>query len=244
MASLLTTQGLSKNFGQTRALHDVSLTIEAGKVYTVLGENGSGKSTLVKVLSGILPADRGTLRVDGNTITPSGPADMIAAGVTVVLQEVLVAHNRCGLDNVEIGRNSLWSFRGAHRQRREKIESLVNSLSARPIDLDAPAGNLPLNEQQVLVIARGFLAQPKILILDEVTAALDLTDRDKLFQALRAFCADGGAVLFISHRMPEIIDISDEVLMMQNGRNTGRFCARDITATNLLAHLAQEAHDG
>lgn len=244
MASLLTTQGLSKSFGQTRALHDVSLTIEAGKVYTVLGENGSGKSTLVKVLSGLLRADHGTLSVEGNTITPSGPADMIAAGVTVVLQEVLVAGNRCGLDNIDIGRNSLWSFRSTHRQRREKIETLVKRLSARPIDLDAPAGQLPLNEQQVLVIARGFWAQPKILILDEVTAALDLADRDKLFQALRAFCAEGGAVLFISHRMPEIIDLSDEVLTLQNGLNTGRFCAQDINATTLLAHLAQEARDG
>jgi ribose transport system ATP-binding protein len=240
MSHLLTTHRLSKSFGQTRALHDVSISIEPGRVYTVLGENGSGKSTLVKVLSGIIPADSGEISVGGKTIKPSGPADMIAEGISVVLQEVLIAGNRSGRENVLIGQDGLWSYRQKRRERRALVDGWIKTLSTRTIDLDCPASELPLNEQQILVVARGFAAHPRILILDEITAALDLADRDKVFAAIRAFCKDGGSVIFVSHRMPEIMELSDVVFIMHNGANTAQLTGADINPDTLLAHLTME----
>lgn len=241
MTEYLRTRGLTKSFGQTRALCNVSVTIEPGKVHTILGENGSGKSTLVKVLAGIIAADSGTISVAGKTIAPTCPADMVEHGVSVVLQEVLVAGNRSGFENVLIGQDSLWSFCGTSAQRRAAVELWIDRLSTRSIDLHCPAGDLPLNEQQVLVIARGFIASPRVLILDEITAALDLADRDKVFDAIRAFCNDGGAVVFVSHRMPEIMELSDVVFIMHNGANTARLSGDDINPKTLLAHLTQVA---
>ncbi len=218
----------------------MSISIEPGKVHTVLGENGSGKSTLVKVLAGIIPADSGEVAVAGEIVQPSGPADMIARGISVVLQEVLIAGNRSVLENILIGQDSLYSFRHRRRARRRLVENWISNLSTRSIDLDCPAGELPLNEQQVAVIARGFAAGPRVLILDEITAALDLADRNKVFDTIRAFCADGGAVIFVSHRMPEIIELSDTVFIMHNGANTAQLSGADINAETLLSHLTQE----
>ena len=243
MSAILSTQGLTKSFGQTRALIDVSISVEPGNIYTILGENGSGKSTLVKTLSGIIPADSGTITVAGKAVQPTGPADMISRGISVVLQEVLIAANRNGVENVLIGQDGLFAFRHGRRERRELVENWISRLSTRRIDLDCPAGELPLNEQQVLVIARGFAVGPRILILDEITAALDLSDRDKVFDAIRAFCAEGGAVIFVSHRMPEIIELSDTVFIMHNGANTAQVSGADINPKTLLSKLTQEVAD-
>ncbi|WP_419913848.1 ATP-binding cassette domain-containing protein [Hoeflea sp.] len=243
MTSLLTARGLTKSFGETRALRNVSIDVEPGKVYTVLGENGSGKSTLVKTLSGILLADSGQIEIDGKTIRRRSPADMIARGISVVLQEVLIAGNRSGIDNVLVGRDGFWSYRNTPAQKRSVVEGWVGKLSTRPIDIACPASELPLNQQQVLVVARGFAAQPRILILDEVTAALDLADRDRVFGMIRAFCGEGGAVIFVSHRMPEIVELSDVVFVMHNGAKTAQLSGTDINPQTLLAHLTQEGRD-
>ncbi len=240
MQPFLTTQKLCKSFGQTRAVHEVSISVEPGKVYTVLGENGSGKSTLVKMLAGIVPADSGGISVNGNLQPATSPAAFCALGINVVLQEVLIAANRTALENVLIGRDGLWAFKQKPQQRRDEVKAWVDRLSTRQIALDQLAGDLPLNEQQVLVVARGFAARPKVLILDEVTAALDLADREKVFDAIRAFCAEGGAVIFVSHRMPEIMELSDVVLIMHNGENTAQLTGADINPKTLLAHLTQE----
>lgn len=237
----LSARGLTKRFGETRALSNVSIEIHPGKIHTILGENGSGKSTLVKILSGIIPADSGDIAINGEQVRPSGPADMISRGVSVVLQEVMIAPNRTGLENVLIGRDSPWSFRDTATVKRELVHRLVDRLSTQRIDIDRPAGDLPLNERQILVIARGFLADPKLLILDEITAVLDLADRNKIFGAIRDYCAAGGAVVFVSHRMQEIIELSDVVYVMHNGENTARLSGAAIDPQTLLDHLTQKA---
>ena len=237
----LRTQGLTKSYRETRALCNVSIEIHAGKIYTILGENGSGKSTLVKILSGIIPADFGDIYINGEHVRPSGPADMIARGVSVVLQEVMIAPNRTGLENVLIGRDSPWSFHYDSAAKRELVGQLVNRLSTQQIDIDRPAGELPLNHQQILVIARGVLANPKLLILDEITAVLDLADRNKVFDTIRDYCSGGGAVVFVSHRMQEIIELSDVVYVMHNGKNTAQLSGAEINPEMLLECLTQKA---
>lgn len=242
-ASLLTTHGLSKNFGETTALQDVSIKIEAGRVQTILGENGSGKSTLAKILAGIIAPDSGEIRIDNAPARTATPAAMIKLGITMVLQEVLVAPNRTILDNILMGQDSLLKHCCSRGEKIARVSSLLSGLTARIFDLDTMAGDLELHEQQIIVIARGFARNPRLLILDEATAALDLADREMLFAAIRRFSDSGGAVVFVSHRMPEILALSDVVYVMHNGRNTAKLSGSDINSQTLLAHLTQEIRD-
>lgn len=243
-APLLITHGLSKSFGETRALQDVSIEVSPGRVHTILGENGSGKSTLAKVLAGIIPPDSGEVRLDGTAISNWTPAGMLRLGIAIVLQEILIVPNRTVLDNVLLGHDGIFRHRRSPAEKRDFAEEHLSGLTERRFDLDALAGDLELHEQQIVVIARGFARQPRLLILDEATAALDLADRDRLFAAIRAFSASGGAVAFVSHRMPEILALSDIVYVMHNGRNTANLSGEDINPETLLAHLTQEGIDG
>ena len=242
-AAFLTTKGLSKSFGETRALRDVSVGFVPGRIHTILGENGSGKSTLAKTLAGIIPPDSGEIHIGDATVTTWTPAAMLRRGVAIVLQEVLVAPNRSVLDNVLLGQDSIFRFSRGRAEKAALVAELLAGLTARRFDLDAMAGDLPLHEQQILVIARGFARRPRLLILDEVTAALDLSDRETLFAAIRRFAAEGGAVAFVSHRMPEIMELSDIVHIMHNGRNTANLQGTDINPATLLAHLTQQGVD-
>lgn len=240
---VLSTHLLSKSFGETRALRDVSLEISSGQVHAILGENGSGKSTLGKIIAGIIPPDSGSMRVDGEAVSTFTPASMLKRGVAIVLQEVLIAPNRSIADNVLLGQDTLFRYRYRGAERSEVTHSLLSRLSNRTFHPDRLAGDLELHEQQIVVIARGFALQPRLLILDEATAALDLSDRDMLFSAIRAFVGSGGAVAFVSHRLPEVTALSDVVHIMHNGHNTAKLEGADVNPKTLLAHLTQETLD-
>lgn len=239
VSEFLTTDGLSKSFGETHALRDVSIEISPGRIYTVLGENGSGKSTLVKTIGGIVAPDSGNLFINEKKVTSFRPGAMLDQGVAIVLQEVLIVPNRSVLDNVLLGQDSLTRFHANETTKKAKVEKLLGRLTTRVLDLDAMAGDLPLHEQQIVVIARGFARDPQLLILDEATAALDLADRDRLFATIKKFSSEGGSVIFVSHRMPEIMELSDVVYIMHNGFNTARLSGADINPQNLLEHLTQ-----
>lgn len=214
-----------------------------GRVHTILGENGSGKSTLAKTLAGIIPPDSGEVRLDGRPVSSWTPPGMLKLGIAIVLQEILIVPNRTVLDNVLLGHDGILRHHRSEPEKRAFVEDLMSGLTERRFNLDALAGDLELHEQQIIVIARGFARKPRLLILDEATAALDLADRDRLFAAIRAFSADGGAVAFVSHRMPEILALSDIVYVMHNGRNTANLSGSDINPQTLLAHLTQEGID-
>ena len=241
---LLGCRGVSKRFGETQALCDVSVDIRSGGIHTILGENGSGKSTLAKALAGVLPADSGEIRAGGQSIAGiPDPRRMLASGVAIVLQEVLVVPNRSVLDNIVLGQDGLFRRSGSASEKAALARQVLAQLTDRSIALDRPAGELPLHEQQIVVIARGLARRPDVLILDEATAALDLADRAKLFDTLRALCDSGSAVVFVSHRMPEIVELSDHVHVMQNGAMIAELEGADINPKTLLAHLTQERVD-
>ena len=243
-AILLGCQNVSKRFGETQALKDVSVDIQSGRVHTVLGENGSGKSTLAKVLCGVLPADHGEIRAGGQLIKGApDPRIMLAHGVAIVLQEVLVVPNRTVLDNILLGQDGLFRHNMTVSEKTALAQDILSKLTDRSIALDHSAGDLPLHEQQIVVIARGLARRPDVLILDEATAALDLADRGKLFETLKAFCSEGGAVVFVSHRMPEIVELSDKVHVMQNGSVIAELEGEDINPATLLTHLTRELAD-
>src|SRR5690349_1322775 len=199
---------LSKRYGETVALDDVSISFAGGTVHTIMGENGSGKSTIVKLLSGVVSPDRGTMAVDGVPLSGRDPQDFQARGLATVFQEVLVAPDRSVVDNILLGCDGLFRRRIPRRERRRVCAEALSRCARTSIDLDAAAGRLPLAAQQLVVLARGLVRRPRILILDEVTAALDFNDREVVFGLIEGLAREGCLILFISHRMDEVMRLS------------------------------------
>jgi ABC-type sugar transport system ATPase subunit len=229
-------RSLSKRFGATRALRDGSLRVRPGEVVALLGENGSGKSTLVKLLSGVLGPDSGQIRIGNAPVRLRSPRHALDAGIVTVFQEILVARDRPVLDNLWLGNGSPVRSRAALARRRSLGAAAWHDLSGQDVDLDAPAGELNLMQQQICVIVRALLRSPRLLILDESTSTLDVTLRDRLFADLARRTAQGLACLFISHRMDEVMKIADRFVVLRSGEVVGTR-SRGETDTGELIRL-------
>ncbi len=216
---------VSKRFGGTQALDGVSLALQAGAVHAVVGENGAGKSTLIRILGGIHRPDEGRVLVEGRPVELHGPDAAASCGIAVVSQDLRLAPNLTVAENVMLGhlpsRRAFGLFPVVDRARlRERAQAALDRLKFRPA-LDGPAGALPYAERQLVAIARALSREARILVLDEPTAALERREVGRLFETVRALAAQGVAVLFISHRLDEVIDLADECTVLRDGRVVG-----------------------
>lgn len=209
-------EGITVEFGATRALDDLSVTFEAGRVVGLLGHNGAGKSTLLNVATGAVAATRGRFLVDGRPIAPgTRPATITGMGVTVVHQVPSLIGSLSVLDNLFLCQEHLASRRSRAGRAREALERV-----GRPdIPLDAPAAELQLAEKQTVALARGFVAgDVRALLLDEPTAALGKDETDALHRLIREIARESAAVVYVSHRLPDIMEVCDEVVVLRDGR--------------------------
>lgn len=241
---MLQVQGLSKRYQETVALEGATVSFAGGTVHTILGENGSGKSTLVKLLAGVIAPDGGEIRIDGEIVSRHRPATLQDLGMATVFQEVLVAPDRTVLDNILLGYDGLFARRIRQRDRREVALRALSRICRWEPDLDQPARSLALAERQLVVIARALVREPRILILDEATAALDLSDRDALFEVMEHFVSEGRLVLFISHRMQEVLQVSNRITVLRNGRVAETLEQDAITPERLLSLMVPAATVG
>ena len=231
---------LRKSYGPTRALDAVSVAFEGGTVHTVLGENGSGKSTLIKSLSGVTVPDSGTITVDETPVRRFSPSAAQAHGVQTVFQEILTAPNRSLVENVFLGYHGYLRARMSRDHQERRARELFAELGAPDVDIRAEAGSVPLYIQQITVIARALVREPRVLILDEPTAALGLVERNALFAIVRRMRAAGVLVIFVSHRMDEVMEISDRVTVLRSGRVVDHV-ERDRLSPSLLLSLMAPA---
>ena len=209
---------ISKRFGALTANDAVSLTLRKGEVVALLGENGAGKTTLMNILFGHYVADEGFVEVFGAPLPPGNPRAALAAGVGMVHQHFTLAGNLTVLENITLGTESLWSR--SHGGARQKVERLSRDfgLSVHP---DAKVGRLSVGERQRVEILKALYRGARILILDEPTAVLTPQESEALFATLRKATALGLSVIFISHKLHEVMAIADRCVVLRHGRVVG-----------------------
>jgi ABC-type sugar transport system ATPase subunit len=223
---------VSKSFGEAHALQACSLTARAGEIHAVVGENGSGKSTLAKVIAGVLPPDSGSVTIGGSP--PRSPLKAHELGVAVVFQEILIAEGGTVLDNLFLGHDGLVRARLSLRQKRARAQALLDRLVGSAVDLDRNVDLLPISTRQWIVIARALLLEPRVVVFDESTAALDRSSVERFFALVRELRDSEVCVLIVTHRIIEMTNICDRVTVLSDGRNVGTLEKGEITEERLL----------
>lgn len=231
-----------KSFGVTKALEGVSFSAKFGEIHAIVGGNGCGKSTLAKVISGVLTVDRGKVSVLGHV--PESPASAKDIGILTVFQEVMVADEASVLENLFVGYDGLWTKKLSYRQKYAKAKNLMKELTTEDIDPEQSVGDLPLSIKAWITIGRALLCDPKVLILDESSAALDFDSTERLFAKMRELRDRGAAVLIVTHRIAELIRISDRATVMRDGRDVGVLEKEEITEDNLLSLMTGKEVEG
>jgi ribose transport system ATP-binding protein len=218
-------EGVSKRYGGVVALADAELAVRAGRIHAVLGENGAGKSTLIKIMSGVVQPDAGTMTLGGRAVAFPSPAAASDAGIVCVFQELSLVPDLSVADNIVIRRPPTRLGMIDRRAQRRLAEAALARAGAGDIHPLALVKDLPLSRRQMVEIAKALAQSPRILILDEATSALTAADVEKVFGVLHRLRAEGLALVYISHRMHEIEALADECTVFRNGRNVATYAA-------------------
>jgi len=233
---MLEMKGITKWFPGVRALASVDFRLLPGEVHALMGQNGAGKSTLVKVLTGVHPADGGVMRLEGVEIRPSSPLDAQKLGISTVYQEVNLCTNLSVAENIFIGRDGSSLFAINWRAMRRKAEAVLADLNIH-VDVAAPLSAYSIAVQQMVAIARSLSAKAKILILDEPTSSLAEDEVKMLFSVIRRLKAQGMAILFITHFVDQMFEISDRVTVLRNGQLVGEYQVADLSRMQLITRM-------
>lgn len=219
--SLLAAHGIAKRFGGVTALDGATLEARAGRILGLLGANGSGKSTLARIIAGEVGPDAGRILFDRQEIAHASPHEAAARGIVIAHQHPSLAPDLPVWENLFLGaeRCGLGGF-VRRRESRRMARALLDGLGAS-VDVDQPAGMLTAAGQQMAEVARALSRRPRLLILDEPSAALAAAEVARLFAAVRALTASGAGVIFISHRLQEVEELCDAILVLRNGRHVG-----------------------
>ena len=214
---ILNCKAINKSFGGVHALNNVDLKVKRGEVHCLAGENGCGKSTIIKAISGFQPQDSGTIEFNGKVYESLTPVISIDLGIQVIYQDLSVFPNLTVQENLAI--NTVLSHKTKiynHRQQREIAKKVMETLNL-DLDLDVRVEQLPVASKQLIAIARALYAKANFLILDEPTTALTRKEVDRLFEIIRGLKANGMTVLFVSHKLDEMYEISDSITIMRSG---------------------------
>lgn len=231
-------QNITKTFGAIKANDNVSLEIKKGEILSLLGENGSGKTTLLNMLSGIYSPDSGSIFIDGKEVTFSSPYDAIKAGVGMVHQHFKLISVMTALENITIGEQNGFFIR--KKEVKKNILDLENKFGLY-IDPDKKIYDMSVSEKQTVEIIKVLYRGARVLILDEPTAVLTPQETVKLFEVLRRMKEDGCTVIIITHKLQEVMDISDRVAVLRHGQNAGIVKTSETTPQELTALMVGHA---
>jgi len=232
---LLSVANVSRSFGSTRALRDVSLDLRSGEIHSLVGENGAGKSTLIKVITGLYPPDSGELSIAGEVVRLHSPADAQALGIACIYQEPLVFPDLTVSENIFMGQK----LGGRFVRWREMHRRAATILSQLEVDIDprSAASTLTVGGQQAVEIAKAMSRDVRLLIMDEPTAALSAHEVRRLFRQVRRLATSGVAVLFVSHRLDEVFELSDRITVFRDGQHISTKPRADVTEASLIRDM-------
>ncbi len=232
---VLRMENITKTFPGVVALDNVSIDLKKGEVLGILGENGAGKSTLIKILAGNYIKDSGNIFVDNEKFDIKGTAEAMASGIRVIYQELNTLNNLTVTENIFIGEQII---KGPFKiidwkAMIKKAHNLLNILNVK-LDPNAIIGDLSISEKQIVEIAKAISKEAKILVMDEPTAALSAEETQSLFSIIKTLKAKGVAIIYISHRLKEIFEITDRVIVLRDGKKVGTLKTKDSDANKLV----------
>lgn len=239
---MLQLRGIVKSFPGVLALRGADLELRAGEIHALVGENGAGKSTLIKVLTGAHRPDAGEIEIDGARCEITDPQEARRRGIAAIYQEFTLVPALTVRENLSLGREPArggWVDLAAERRAAEAIFARLGVA----IDPEARAGELPVAQQQLVEAAKALQAETRLLIMDEPTASLTPREVERLFAILRELRARGQAILFISHRLDEVLAIADRVTVMRDGATLGTWPAAELTREALITRMVGRALD-
>lgn len=234
---ILRMTGVYKHFPGVKALNGVNFRLFPGEVHALMGENGAGKSTLIKVLTGVYSTDRGEVELDGRQVAIHSPQEAQAAGISTVYQEVNLCPNLTVAENIFIGREPRRLGRIQWKEMNRRAEQLLLDRLQVSIDVTQPLQMYSVAIQQLVAIARALNVSAKVLILDEPTSSLDRNEVEQLFKIMRKLKEDGLAILFVTHFLDQVYEISERITILRNGEFVGEYEAQRLPRIELVAKM-------
>jgi monosaccharide-transporting ATPase len=235
---LLSMEGIDKAFPGVQALENVDFTLRSGEIHCLVGENGAGKSTLIKVLTGVERPDAGRIILDGQEIHPRSPQHAQTLGISTVYQEINLCTNLSVAENILVGREPQRLGGIDWTKMNAQATEVLKRLLGVDIDVTKPLGIYTVAIQQLVAIARALdIASAKILILDEPTSSLDANETQQLFKVIRKLRDDGVGIIFITHFIGQVYEISDRITVLRNGRLVGTYDTASISRIELIATM-------
>ncbi|MDO5647240.1 sugar ABC transporter ATP-binding protein [Paracoccus sp. (in: a-proteobacteria)] len=237
MTSLIQMRGIDKHFPGVHALKSVDFDLRAGEVHALMGENGAGKSTLMKILSGVYQPDGGVIAIDGAAVSLPTPKSAQDMGIGIIHQELALMRDLTVAQNIWIGREPRLSLGRIDESRQNAEAAAIFDAMNVPMDPRAQVGGLTIARQQMVEIAKALSFKSRVLIMDEPTAALNDAEIAELFTIIRRLRAEGVGIIYISHKMDEIRQISDRVTVMRDGAYVGTVQAADTPISQIITMM-------
>ncbi len=231
---ILALEGISKRFGAVQALSDAGLEVYEGEVVALVGDNGAGKSTLIKVIAGVGPADTGEIRWQGRPVNIGKPHDATTLGIATVYQDLALADNLDVVANLYLGQERVRAGVLDEVGMEKQAHELLTSLSVRIPSVRTHVSGLSGGQRQSVAIARSLLGDPKVVLLDEPTAALGVAQTAEVLDLIETLKARGLGVIVISHNLADVRAVADRIVVLRLGRNAGDFRAADTSQEQIV----------
>jgi D-xylose transport system ATP-binding protein len=243
--ALLEVRGMSKSYGAVSALRDVGFVVNAGEVVALAGDNGAGKSTVIKVLSGITPADAGDILLQGERTVLHQPGDAVRLGIQTVYQDLALCPNLDAVDNIFLGREMRKPSWQGYRLTRPAMERIAGevlaSVGIRLKGINLPVSTLSGGQQQAVAVCRAILGDPQLVILDEPTAALGVTQTREVLELIRRLRDQGRGVIVVSHDLDQVLEVADRIVVLRLGRTVADKEVGEWTEHSLITAIAGAA---
>ena len=249
-APVLELKGVSKSFGPVQALSDVDFEVHSGEVVALVGDNGAGKSTLVKTIAGIHAPDGGTISFEGDVVNITNPADAVDLGIATVYQDLALCDNLDVVENLFLGREERSEGPAGFVGQLDEVDmekqtgELLENLAVTITDVRAEVGTMSGGQRQQVAIARSLLGEPKLVMLDEPTAALGVRQTAQVLELIKRLRERGYGVVVISHNLADVFEVADRIYVLRLGQEAGDFKAGETNQDEVVRAITVGSGNG